>query len=217
MADWPTISALATGGGTLVLAGATFASVRSANRAARVAERSLLIGIRPLLAPSRLDVDPVEEVAFGTGRSFRVAAGTALIEDDGEAIYMALPLRNVGAGIAVIHGWLLHTEWDAMEPRPEPDSFRRQTRDLYVPSGDTWFWQGGLYEADGALMSGVRRAVAAGGRMMLDLLYGDHEGGQRTISRFIFSPREDVLIASVARHWSLDTDDPHAAALPPPR
>ena len=40
--DWVTISALATAGGTLVLALATFASVRSANRAARVAERSLL-------------------------------------------------------------------------------------------------------------------------------------------------------------------------------
>jgi hypothetical protein len=42
VADWVTISALATAGGTLVLAGATFASVRSANRSSRLAERSLL-------------------------------------------------------------------------------------------------------------------------------------------------------------------------------
>jgi hypothetical protein len=49
MADWATISALATAGGTLVLAGATFASVRSANRAARAAENSMLAGLRPLL------------------------------------------------------------------------------------------------------------------------------------------------------------------------
>jgi hypothetical protein len=33
LADWTTISSLATAGGTLVLALATFASVRSANRA----------------------------------------------------------------------------------------------------------------------------------------------------------------------------------------
>jgi len=48
--DWPTISSLATAGGTLVLATAggtlvlataTFASVRSGNRTARTAERSL--------------------------------------------------------------------------------------------------------------------------------------------------------------------------------
>jgi hypothetical protein len=42
LADWVTISSLATAGGTLVLAVATFSSVRSANRSARVAERSLL-------------------------------------------------------------------------------------------------------------------------------------------------------------------------------
>ena len=39
MADWVTISSLATAGGTLVLAVATFSSVRSANRSARVAEQ----------------------------------------------------------------------------------------------------------------------------------------------------------------------------------
>ena len=48
MADWVTISSLATAGGTLVLALATFGSVRSANRSARVAEESLLASVRPL-------------------------------------------------------------------------------------------------------------------------------------------------------------------------
>jgi len=57
VADWVTISALATAGGTLVLAGTTYASVRSANRAARVAEMSLLAGLRPLLIQSS-DADP---------------------------------------------------------------------------------------------------------------------------------------------------------------
>jgi hypothetical protein len=52
VADWVTISALATAGGTFVLAGTTYASVRSANRAARVAELSLLAGLRPLLIQS---------------------------------------------------------------------------------------------------------------------------------------------------------------------
>jgi hypothetical protein len=64
--DWTTVSALATGGGTLVLAVATFASVRSANRAARTAERSLMAGLRPLLVPSRLD-DSQQKVYFAGG------------------------------------------------------------------------------------------------------------------------------------------------------
>ncbi len=41
--DWTTISSLATAGGTRVLGLATFASVRSANRAARAAENPLLV------------------------------------------------------------------------------------------------------------------------------------------------------------------------------
>ena len=73
-ADWVTISALATAGGTLVLALATFASVRSANRAARVAERSLLVGLRPLLLPSRLD-DPPQKVGYSDEKWFVAQAG----------------------------------------------------------------------------------------------------------------------------------------------
>ena len=74
--DWGTIAELATAGGTLVLAISTFASVRSANRAARAAERSLLVGLQPLLdgghrwpgAAARIDdarVDPHLEGVIG--------------------------------------------------------------------------------------------------------------------------------------------------------
>ena len=59
VADWVTISSLATAAGTLVLATATFASVCSANRAARVAEESLLAATRPLLClPGRRTLRP---------------------------------------------------------------------------------------------------------------------------------------------------------------
>ena len=43
-ADWTTVAALATALGTLVLAIATFASVRSSNRSIRLAEASMQIG-----------------------------------------------------------------------------------------------------------------------------------------------------------------------------
>ena len=41
MTDW---ASWGTAAGTLVLAGATFAAIRSSNRSARIAERSLLAG-----------------------------------------------------------------------------------------------------------------------------------------------------------------------------
>jgi hypothetical protein len=60
--DWSTISSLVTGTGTLVLAIATFASIRSSNRSARIAEAALQEQRRPVLAPSRLE-DPVQKLS----------------------------------------------------------------------------------------------------------------------------------------------------------
>src|SRR5690348_14766185 len=104
MADWVTISSLATAGGTLVLAVATFSSVRSANRSARAAERSLLAGVRPILIPSRDDDSP-ELVRFGEGVVLTVPGHGAAINLENGRVYMALALRNGGTGLAVIHGW----------------------------------------------------------------------------------------------------------------
>src|ERR1700692_4469641 len=111
--DWPTIASLATAGGTLVLAAATFSSVRFGQRSTRIAERStaiaeraLLLGLRPVLAPARV-TDPAETVRFGDGRIVTVAGGMAAIEREGENYYFVVPLRNVGNGLAVLHSWRL--------------------------------------------------------------------------------------------------------------
>src|SRR5258706_13431928 len=104
MANWTTISSLATAGGTLVLAAATFASVRSSNLAARATERALLAGIRPVLAPSRLE-DPPQKVGFADDHWVRIPGGQGVADVTDEAIYLALSLRNVGNGIAVLDRW----------------------------------------------------------------------------------------------------------------
>ena len=83
--DWATVSSLATGVGTLVLAVATFASVRSANRAARAAELSLLEGLRPLLVPSRMQ-DPPEKISFVDQHWVHVDGGNGLIETTDDAV-----------------------------------------------------------------------------------------------------------------------------------
>ena len=110
MADWVTISSLATAGGTLVLAVATFSSVKSANRSARVAELSLMAGLRPVLITSR-DEDPVEQVRFGDGQVLTVHGHGAAIEVANDRLYMAIALRNGGSGLSVIHGWRARTSW----------------------------------------------------------------------------------------------------------
>jgi len=208
--DWVTISALATALGTLVLALATFASVRSANRAARVAERTLLAGLRPLLVPSRLD-DPAQKVFFADQRYVRVEGGRAGFEIDEDAILMVISVRNAGAGVALLHGWRFFPErlLGADVDRPDIESFTRLTRDIYVPARDVGFWQGAFRDPSAPGFAEAKAAIEAEDPLTVDILYGDHEGGQRTVTRFALLPHSDgVWLASAGRYWNVDRDDP---------
>ncbi len=208
MANWQTISSLATAGGTLVLASATFAAVRSSNRSARVAEESLMAGLRPLLVPS-LAGDPTHKALWGDRHVALVEGGRAVVERQGETVYLALGLRNVGAGIALIHGWLAmsHQPFDDAPHRTAED-FRRQGIDLYVPAGGTGYWEAAIRDAHDPMRPAVEKALADREPFRIDLLYGDQQGIQRTISRFIVVPAEDFWYGQAARHWNLDRPDP---------
>ncbi len=145
MADWVTISSLATAGGTLVLAAATFSAVRSSNRSARLAERSLLAGLRPVLVPSRLTDEP-EKVLFQDMRWFRLAGGRAIAEYTDDTVFLLVSVRNAGTGLAVLQGWRIqpHVFPNSSQPAPALESFRRQGRDIYIPAGDSGYWQGAI-------------------------------------------------------------------------
>src|SRR3954449_11058161 len=144
MADWVTISSLATAGGTLVLAIATFASVRSANHAARTAERSLLAGLRPLLSNSRLD-DPAVKVTFADRHMLYLPGSAAAIEITDDAIYLGISIRNIGSGVAVLDAWRFISDATGdLDEVPDLSTFHRLTRDIYVAPGDVGFWQGAL-------------------------------------------------------------------------
>ena len=209
MADWTTISSLATAGGTLVLAAATFASVRSAHRAARATERALLAGIRPVLVPSRME-DPPEKVGFVDDHWLKVGGGRAVAEATGEAIYLAIALRNVGNGLAVLDRWDFYSERATGDfPHRDPGEFRRLTRDIYVPAGQLGFWQGAFRDVSNPMFAAARDAISRRESVTVDLLYGDHEGGQRTITRFALLPHSDGgWLAIASRHWNLDRADP---------
>jgi hypothetical protein len=224
MADVTTIAEIGTAVGTLFLGAATFASTRSANRAARVAERSLLVGLRPVLVSARFD-DPDIKVLFGDGQKFHVPAGTALVEEIDDVVYLGFPLRNVGAGLAVLQRYDILTEYELQDPhRPVDDgvrarldrhhrpieNFREQQRDIYVAAGDVGYWHAALRDGEDSVHADVIRALRAGPKpITVDLLYGDHEGGQNTVSRFIALPTEGGRwLCNVAFHWTVDAPDP---------
>jgi hypothetical protein len=243
---WATIASLATALGTLVLAVATFSAVRSGNRTARAAEQSLLSSLRPLLMPSRL-TDGTLKVNFGDSKWVRIPGGQAVAEVGGgdgtlgpadDVVYLAVSLRNVGNGIAVLHGWRLSYERpQPNDPAPPLSEFTLQTRDLYIPVDDTGFWQGAIRDLSDPRYEMARKVIESRGEWYVDLLYGDYDGGQRAISRFRCQPRpwpaapdgsgdggsgsggsggpesggDGVWLASVARHWAIDQPDPRSA------
>lgn len=208
MADWVTISALASAGGTLVLAGVTVASVRSANRAARVAEQSLLAAQRPLLVPSRID-DPAQKVGFQDDVWLVAPGGQGAAKATDEAVYLAIAVRNVGTGIAVLHGWRFFPEWPTGSRDPTPlEDFTMLTRDIYIAPADVGFWQGSFRDPSSDGYREARAAIEASRRVSIDVLYGDFEGGQRVVSRFSLTPRGDSWYASVSFHWNIDRPQP---------
>jgi hypothetical protein len=209
VSDWTTVSSLATGVGTLVLAVATFASVRSANRAARAAERSLLAGLRPLLVPSRLQ-DADQKVYFLGGSHLVIPGGRAVIrEEKSGELLLATSLRNAGSGLAVLYGWRFYPRDMRADDQPGPADFINQTRDLYVPPADIGFWQGAFRDPASPDYKVARQAVIDAEALTIDLLYGDQEGGQRVITRFVLrSSREGAWISSATHHWNVDRPNP---------
>ncbi len=209
MTDWQTISSLATAGGTLILAVATFSAIRSANRSARVAERSFLIGTRPLLLPSLFD-DPAHKVLWSDRHAARLEGGHAVAEEQGGVIYLAMGLRNVGSGLALLHGWYPRPglALSAVSHAHLPD-FRRLTVDLYVPPSGTGYWEGAIREPDDPARDGILQCLDERSPFTIEVLYGDEEGGQRRMSRFmVLSAGEEGWYCQGGRHWNIDLPDP---------
>jgi hypothetical protein len=226
--DWSTIASLLTAGGTLVLAVATFASIRSANRSARIseqsartAERSLLRGQRPLLVNSRLQ-DPEQKTQYREGIWLRVGGGSAALELTNEVVYMALSIRNVGTGLAVMHGWHVGVGLQSERAHPPLEDFTAQQLDIYVAPGDDGLWLGALRDPRAGIFQAVTDAVKTGEPLAFYLLYGDFEGGQRVITQFAVrkagerDESGDRWLAQAARHFNVDRPDPPRPDPPPP-
>ena len=220
--DASTIASLATAVGTLVLALATFFSTRSANRAARISEQALKVGLRPVLFNARPQ-DAPQKVGFIDDHWLGLHDGLGAVQYCDQKLYLAIPLRNVGAGLAVLHGWSLWTQRPtSLAPPRDIAVFRRLQRDLYVPAGDISFWQAAIRDRSDPLYEPLRESAQNRTPMSVDILYGDHEGDQRTITRFYLSPRSHgpssdadppeeepwLWVCSTSRHWNLDRADP---------
>jgi hypothetical protein len=206
MADAATIASLATAGGTLVLAFATFASTRSANRSARIAERALDLNLRPVLIPAH-EWDEAERVTFGDREIVQLRGGFASIEVRDDNLYFAAQLRNIGGGLGVLTSWWMDFDPEpSLDKPPDLDMFNAQQRHLFVPPGDVGYWQGAIRteDTDRGDRETLRRAIEHRKRLALFLRYGDQDGGHDTLTRFTLMPDENGdWIFGIGRHWTL--------------
>jgi len=199
-----TIASLTTAAGTLVLAVATYSSTRSANRASRVAEQALLVGLRPVLMHARLD-DPKQKVGFADQHWLRFEGASGAVEVTEDVIYLAAPIRNVGTGIAVLQGWTSSERTMGTQDHAELEEFTMLTRDIYIPAGDLGFWQGAIRDPKLPEFQRVASAVAERRPIVIDILYADLHGSQQTITRLSLTPTgEDQWMGSVGRHWQVE-------------
>jgi hypothetical protein len=169
-----------------------------------------------VLAPAGTD-DPAENVQFADGRIFPVGNGQALVAQDAGAVYLAIPPRNVGAGLAVLRGYHIQGEpasHVAQDPRgparhlrgdPPPHSraFSPQQRDLLISTRRAGFWQAALRDPKTRRHGEVTQTIGTRGRVTVDVLYGDHEGNQPSITRFVLLPEADSWRCDATRYWSL--------------
>ena len=207
--DWAAVAGIATALGTLALAVATFASTRTANRAAQSAEKLRLEALRPILIPSAWG-DPVQKISFVDGVWLHVSGGRAAMQVNDEVVYLVLSVRNAGRGLAVLHGWSVPPERDS--PHADPETVHRLTRDIYIASDYNGFAQ--IAARDPAAEEfRLLKAAAAADTFWVDVLYSDMEGAQRVITRFGLSrgpsgaATEEWFLAA-ARHWNVDIPDP---------
>ena len=167
----------------------------------------MLAGLRPLLLPSSID-DPAQRIPFVDGVGVTAPGAGAGVDVVDGRVYLGLSLRNVGTGIAVLHGARFYPERRPGE-RPAPlDEFRRLTRDLYIPPGKVGYWQGAFRDDADADREVALEAIERG-QFGVDVLYGDYEGGQRVVTRFGSLREEDGTWSLAAgRHWQIDRENP---------
>jgi hypothetical protein len=205
VADWVTISSLATAGGTLALAVTTYASVRSANRSSRVAEQALLADLRPLLVESS-EGDPTQHVNFAEVTALPVPGGGAFVGELDGSLYVVLSLKNVGPGIAVLHGGLVYPDnVPARGDHAPVEAMRMLQRDLYISPGGIGYWQ--IAFRDDTEQRRRLLATMRDGVLSAEVLYGDYEGGQRVVTRFGVRRIDDHWQVATIRHWQLDRSE----------
>jgi hypothetical protein len=109
-----------------------------------------------------------------------------------------------------LHGWFPYPERVIEPSHADPEEFRRLTIDLYIQAGGAGYFEGAVRDADDSLRDGFLTVLAERRPFTIDLLYGDQQGRQRTVSRFTVLPTDEGegWTCRASQHWNLDSPAP---------
>ena len=185
MADTSTIASLATAGGTLVLAMATFSSTRSANRSAAHHRAGAQGGAAP---------GAVQRSSAGSAAEGRIRATiTGSCCATGSRPCRSPRRTCISRSRCAMSppGWPCCTAgtfgpsgWRRTPRRPRSRSFAGSRATCMCPPATSASGRRRYAIPAMPLYEPLREAIAARSAICVDILYGDHEGGQRTITRF---------------------------------
>jgi hypothetical protein len=137
-----------------------------------------------------------------------VDGGSAAIEVTDDVVYLAVSVRNVGSGVAVLHGWAVQVGLTTERSHPPLKDFTTQNLDIYVAPGDNGLWLSALRDPAADVFKAVTDAFKAGDPLVINLLYGDFEGGQRVITQITVRHANERWLAQATRHFNVDRPDP---------
>ena len=92
---------------------------------------------------------------------------------------------------------------------PPIEDFTTQNLDIYVAPGDDGLWLSALRDPAAGIFTAVSDAFKAGEPLMINLLYGDFEDGQRVITQMTLRHvGDDRWLAQATRHFDVDRPEP---------
>jgi len=208
--DWP----------TTLLAIVTFALVCATYLMAQTAKRQFGRQLLPILIPSRIR-DPIRKVYF-SNNTWQMLYGDQVLVDSVDTLYVAIPLRNIGSGTAVVRGLSIPDvgpDDDALpRRRPSLKNLIAAKTDLLLGPGDISHLSidSEAQTADRqrhALQTQVERIDRDSG-VYLDILHCDHVRRQHNITRIELAQVSEKSsssgttsgaehIARAVKHWPL--------------
>jgi hypothetical protein len=191
---------------TIALAGTTMLVAVPAAWSALLSARQMKRNLLPIITPARPDgskrvarFTPAKHVVLENADSFS--------QEDGERVYLAVCVRNIGSGVAVVRGVDANSTDEVKELAPDGipalRGLVRSERSLYLGPTEAAYLTMWATSSSSAGFDVVRRTVPAKGDLLLDLVYCDHAGRQLTVSRIELRWASDAnrYVARLVKYW----------------